>query len=113
MLRHGEWQFSVLSSAIRTVTSQSAWVYGTSGRIHFHTQFWKAKSMTVYREGCEPEEVSLPYPGNGYQFEAQEVMDCVKAGQLESDTMPHAESVALMRTMDRIRDLWGLKYPME
>jgi len=40
-------------------------------------------------------------------------MDCIQAGKLESDIMPHSESVTLMRTMDRIRNQWGLKYPME
>ncbi|MBT6239300.1 MAG: hypothetical protein HOI50_13175 [Verrucomicrobia bacterium] len=69
--------------------------------------------MTLFVDGSEPEVVSMPFSGNGYQFEAQEVMDCIHAGKLESDIMPHSESVALMRTMDRIRDQWGLKYPME
>ncbi|MDG1855858.1 MAG: Gfo/Idh/MocA family oxidoreductase [Verrucomicrobiota bacterium] len=113
VLRHEEGQLSVLSSAIRTHTSQSAWIYGTKGRIHFHTHFWKAQEMTLFVDGCEPEVVSMPFSGNGYQFEAQEVMNCIHAGKLESDIMPHSESVALMRTMDRIRDQWGLKYPME
>jgi dihydrodiol dehydrogenase / D-xylose 1-dehydrogenase (NADP) len=113
VLRHEEGQLSVLSSAVRAHTSQSAWIYGTKGRIHFHTQFWKAQDMTLFVDGREPEEVSMPYPGNGYQFEAQEVMDCLAVGKLESDIMPHKESVTLMRTMDRIRNQWGLKYPME
>ncbi len=113
VLRHGEGQLSVLSSAVRTHTSQSAWIYGSKGRIHFHTQFWKAQHMTLYVDGAEPQEISMPYPGNGYQFEAREVMDCLAAGKLESDIMPHSESISLMRTMDLIREQWGLKYPME
>ncbi|MBT5925913.1 MAG: Gfo/Idh/MocA family oxidoreductase [Verrucomicrobia bacterium] len=113
LLRHEQGQLSVLSSAVRVETSQSAWVYGTSGRIHFHTHFWKADHMTLYTDGAESKEISMPYSGNGYQFEAQEVMDCIAAGKLESGIMPHSESINLMRTMDRIRDQWGLKYPME
>ncbi|MEM7020485.1 MAG: Gfo/Idh/MocA family oxidoreductase [Pseudomonadota bacterium] len=112
-LKHARGQLSMLSSAIRTETSQSAWVFGTHGKIHLASQFWKAQEMTIYVNGQSPEQVSMPYVGNGYQFEAQEVMDCLNAGKLESDIMPHTESIALMRTMDRIRTQWGLRYPME
>ena len=45
--------------------------------------------------------------------EAIEVADCVRAGKLESDTMPLDESLAIMRTMDTIRSQWELKYPSE
>jgi len=51
--------------------------------------------------------------GNGYPHEAIEVATCVRAGKIESDTMPLDESLAIMQTMDTIRSQWGLKYPTE
>lgn len=113
ILKHAAGQLSVLSSAARTQTSQSAWIYGEKGRIHLAKQFWKASQMDVFVDGKEPESVQCPYEGNGYQFEAQEVGECLLAGQLESSVMPHSESIRLIHTMDRIRQQWGLKYPME
>lgn len=113
ILKHAEGQLSVLSSAIRTHTSQSAWIYGEKGRIHLANRFWQTSQMDVYVDGKEPECVELPYAGNGYQFEAQEVAECLSAGTLESADMSHAESIRLIQTMDRIRKQWGLKYPME
>ena len=113
ILKHAAGQLSVLSSAVRTHTSQSAWIYGEKGRIHLAKQFWKASQMDIYREGKEPESVQCPYDGNGYQFEAREVGECLSTGRLESPVMPHSESIRLIQTMDRIRQQWGLKYPME
>lgn len=113
ILKHAKGQLSVLSSAIRTQTSQSAWIYGEKGRIHLSRQFWKASHMDVFLDGKEPESVQCPYEGNGYQFEAREVGECLLAGKLESSVMPHLESIRLIQTMDRIRRQWGLKYPME
>jgi dihydrodiol dehydrogenase / D-xylose 1-dehydrogenase (NADP) len=113
VFRHAAGQLSMLSSAIRTHTTQSAWLYGTQGRIQLGVQFWRAQEMTIFIDGKDPEQVSMPYKGNGYQFEAQEVMDCLSHGKLESDIMPHSESILLMQTMDRIREQWGLRYPME
>lgn len=113
VLKHEGGELSVLASALRTQTSMSAWVYGTDGRIHLPKQFWRAKEMVLYRNEMEPESIHLPYTGNGYQFEAQEVVDCLRAGKTESEIMPLRDSESLMGTMDTIRRQWGLTYPNE
>jgi predicted dehydrogenase len=51
--------------------------------------------------------------GQGYQFEAEEVMRRLRAGELESPLMPLEESLALARTTDDLRRSWGLRYPGE
>jgi dihydrodiol dehydrogenase / D-xylose 1-dehydrogenase (NADP) len=59
------------------------------------------------------EIIELPFAANGYNYEAEEVMRCLRAGELESATMPLNETLAIMQTLDRIRAPWGLRYPME
>ena len=113
VLKHEGGELSVLASALRTQTSMSAWVYGTDGRIHLPKQFWRAKEMVLYRNEMEPESINLHYAGNGYQFEAQEVVDCLRDGKTESEIMPLRDSESLMGTMDTIRRQWGLTYPNE
>ncbi len=113
LLRHAQGQISILASSLRTQTSMSASVYGTHGHIHLPKQFWRAKEMIIQRRKKTAEVVHLPYDGNGYQFEAQEVVDCLLAGKTESEIMPLADSLSLMRVMDQIRHQWGLIYPTE
>lgn len=55
----------------------------------------------------------LPIVGNGYNYEAAEVMRCLRMGELESPLMPLDETLQIMQTMDRVRAQWGLKYPGE
>lgn len=55
----------------------------------------------------------IPCPGNGYQYEAAEVQNCLRAGKLESDNMPLAETLQIMQTMDTLRSQWHLQYPQE
>jgi hypothetical protein len=63
---------------------------------------------------AEPHEViDAPMEGNGYNYEAAEVMRCLRAGEIESPVMPHAETLALIETLDAIRAQWGLEYPTE
>lgn len=43
------------------------------------------------------------FAGYGYQFEAEEVARCVRAGRVESETMPLDETVDLLRAIDALR----------
>lgn len=44
--------------------------------------------------------------GNGYNYEAAEVMRCLRAGALESAVMPLDETIRIMETLDEIRARW-------
>lgn len=112
VLRYDAGRLAVLSTGVRINTPQDAVILGTDGRITIHSPWWKPVRMTVSANGKD-EDVSMPFTGNGYQFEAQEVARCVRAGKMESDVMPLEETLAVMRTMDELRAQWGLKYPME
>ena len=87
-------------------------IVGSEGRIRIQGPFFNAKSLTLFKGGKE-EVVEAPYEGNGYQFQALETMRCIRDGKIESDVMPHDETIAIMRTMDQIRAQWDLKYPTE
>ena len=55
----------------------------------------------------------MPYEGLGYQYELNEVMNCINQGKLESSIMPLEESVDYMNIMDELRKSWGVIYPGE
>lgn len=103
---------AVLYTAIRTSTAVEARILGTEGRIHLPSQFFKAATVVLEASG-RVERLDLPLEGNGYNYQAQAVMACLRAQQTESDVMPLDETLALVELMDRIRARWGLKYPGE
>lgn len=47
-----------------------------------------------------------PYAGNGYQYEADEVMRCVNRRELESALMPLSQSILLAGIMEKARHRW-------
>jgi len=106
-------QIALLSSATRTATPQEAYIMGTEGTIKISTPWWNASAVILTRPGKEPEVISPPREGNGYNYEALEVARCLKSGKLESDLMPLDETRAIMRVMDTIRAQWNFKYPGE
>jgi predicted dehydrogenase len=113
VLEHEGGRLANLSIGIRTTTPQEATIMGTEGYVRIHAPWWRPMSMTIYRPGEVSETVEAPVSGNGFNYEAAEVMRCLKAGKTESDVMPLDETISVMRTMDRIRAAWGLRYPGE
>ena len=105
-------KMALLTSAVRTNTTQRASIYGTDGKIEIDAPFWKPTSMTVSAT-VKDERREFAKVGNGYNYQAAEVAKCVRAGKLESDVIPHAESIAILKTMDSIRAQWGLVYPVD
>lgn len=104
---------AVLSAAIRTTTPHVATIMGTDGMIQIHHDWHKPTSFTLERPGTEPRRFDLPPTGNGYNYEAAEVMRCLRVGLTESPVMPLHETRAVIQTLDAIREQWGLRYPME
>jgi predicted dehydrogenase len=106
-------KMSIIYSAVRIATPSEAIVMGTEGRIVVHAPIYKPTQLTLSRSGQADEILDLPHEGNGYNYEAAEVMACIRAGKLFSELMPLTETLSIMKTMDQIRAQWGLKYPME
>jgi hypothetical protein len=106
-------RLAVLYTSIRATTPHEATIMGTEGMLRIGLDWHKPNRVTLSKPG-QPEEVSyLPIDGNGYNYEATEVIACLRAGQTESTIMPLDETLAIMRTLDAIRAQWGLRYPGE
>lgn len=97
----------------RVIFKQEARIYGTEGRITVHENFYRPNRLTLQMADKNPKTITLGHPGNGLFFEADHVAQCLRKGLFESDILPLAESLAIMKTMDRIRRQWKMRYPGE
>jgi predicted dehydrogenase len=112
LLSYPQGQLAQLASAVSTDMPSEAIVMGTKGRVKVHGPIYCPTRLTLTLNDKD-EVIDAPLVGNGYNYEADEVMSCLRAGKLESDIMPLDETLAIMRTMDQIRAPWGLNYPTE
>ncbi len=89
---------------------------GTAGRIDVPRDFFHPDHFVLRRAGEEPETItSGPGPRglSGMQYEAVEVARAVRAGERESPLVPLEGSLAVMRTLDAVRDRIGVRYPAD
>lgn len=78
----------------------------TQGRF-FHSLYHNSLELIAnafQRNGSQT--ITMPYRGNGYHYEAEEVMRCVRAGKIESEVMPLSESLSIVEAMDQARSQW-------
>jgi predicted dehydrogenase len=98
-----------LASSIVGDHRNSATIVGTEGRIELPRGFHHPDSFTLCH-GEQAETVPVSLRGNGLGYEAEEVMRCLNAGLTESPLVPLEASLAVMRTMDAIREQIGVSY---
>lgn len=112
LLEHADGSTAHLYVSLRARASPTVTVLGERGQIFVHAPMFAPSRLTVTVDG-EDDTIDLPFPGNGYQFEAQEAARCIRAGFTESEIMPLDETLAIMSSMDDIRRQIGLVYPTE
>ncbi|WP_406460431.1 Gfo/Idh/MocA family oxidoreductase [Streptomyces sp. NBC_01622] len=97
-------------------TGTSASVTGSLGRIDIPDGFFHPERFVLHRDGRDPEEFVLDPadgPRNTLRHEAAEVMRALRAGETESPLVPLEGTLAVMRTLDAVRERIGVRYPQE
>ncbi len=90
-------------------TDNRAAVSGDGGRLEIPSRFHEATGFT-YTHGETLESHAEPLLGLGYAHEIEEVAGCLRAGRTESDLLPLDGTVAVMRVLDEIRSLIGVRH---
>ncbi|MGW0282894.1 Gfo/Idh/MocA family protein [Streptomyces sp. NPDC003236] len=113
------WESGALASlhcSIAGGTGTTASVTGSLGRIDVPAGFFHPERFVLHRDGRDGEEFTADPadgPRTSLRHEAVEVMRALRAGERESPLVPLAGSLAVMRTLDAIRERIGVRYPGE
>jgi predicted dehydrogenase len=95
----------------------TAEIYGSKGFIEFPDfQFGERFTISIHQGKNEiKDEIKIfeKNHSNGFIYQAEEVVRCIREGRLESNIIPLDESIAIMEVMDKMRAEWGFKYPIE
>jgi predicted dehydrogenase len=81
------------------------------GSVRMARRWMAPTTITVWHDDNREETLNFEQPGNGYQYEAAHVMECLDAGSTESNLLPLDFSLDLMETLDRIRREAGIVFP--
>ncbi|RFU35500.1 hypothetical protein B7463_g791, partial [Scytalidium lignicola] len=85
-------------------------IIGTKGTITIPSPSYRPVEFTLHRDKTVT-KFRFPIPGHGMFWEADSVARCLTKGDLENEIMPLAETIEVMKVMDKMREIGGLEYP--
>lgn len=104
---------TVISTSLDARSANKASITGTKGHIVLSQPWARTSPVEVILNDDAAYTTTLPHQGNGLRHQADEVGRCLRAGELESPVLPLDETLAVMRTLDLVRERIGLRYPGE
>src|SRR5215469_11667352 len=114
MFRYPGGQIATTYSASISRGPNVAIVLGDSGRIEIDSVWYAPTGLRIYdNAGNLVEQYRPPVAGRGMHFQAAEAERLVSEGRTASSILPPQETVAIMATLDTIREQIGLRYPDE
>jgi predicted dehydrogenase len=105
-----------LFSSFATNLATGADIAGDKGRIRMTHRFHGPTTEVEYYPDLVSSRQAIDFEkakGNGYEYEAQHVTDCLQKGLVESPLRTHADTILLMQTLDAIRKTTGIHYPAD
>ncbi|GAA5197055.1 Gfo/Idh/MocA family oxidoreductase [Microbacterium jejuense] len=114
IMAHANGALSTTLTSSRSAGPNTASIVGTDARIDIDRVWYTPTSFRVVApDGSVLEEYRSEVEGRGMQYQALAAERIVAAGRTDSDELPIDESVAIMATLDEIRSLVGVRYPVE
>lgn len=106
-------RMAVLTHGVYGRSDRKGIFYGTEGYIVVEN-INNPQSVSVY-DGADRllKHIEVPEQINGYEYQFIECIDLIQKGKWESVSMPMAETIRVMETMDALRESWDFKYPGE
>ena len=89
----------------------AGYIFGSKGSIYL-PDYWRA-SKAILKTAAGEEVFAAPRTTHGYNYMADAVNQLLLAGKKESESASLARSLKNIETMDKVRSIIGLKYPME
>lgn len=101
---------ALLSAAIGACTENTMILSGERGAIKVGAPFWAATSIEWTADGQDWQTEHYPHGDDGFVYELEAVNRCLRAGEIESTIMPHADSLQVAQIMDAVRSQVGLRF---
>ena len=113
ILSYEDGRLAVLTSGMYGYSDRQGIFYGSKGFMSVDN-INDPLEVKIYNDKQElVKAVSMPEQINGYEYELLETIECIQKGAKECPSMPHEDTVKVLRMMDVLRREWGVKYPEE
>jgi len=103
---------AILYSGLTSNSEMKAEISGSEGTVYLTPRWHETQEYSVEKND-KLEKVQLPTRGKGYEYEIEEVQQCLRKGKIESDLWSLKHTYDLITIMDDIRKQTGVVFPFE
>ncbi len=103
---------AILYSGLTSNSEMKAEISGSDGTVYLNPRWHETQGYSVEKND-KLAKVQLPTRGKGYEYEIEEVHQCLRKGKTESDLWSLNHTCDLIRIMDDIRKQTGVVFPFE
>ena len=103
---------NILSSIVAQ-TPLTAEITGTEGTITLDRPWYKGAIAHIRKKDTITQTISLPYGDNGFEFQVQEVQNCLDKKMTESMMMPLDFSLLMSSVANEINKASGVGYQLQ
>lgn len=112
-LRYADGKMAVLTAGMYSRSDRQGIIHGDSGYLIVQN-INNPEAVRVYNnEDQLQQEILFEQRVNGYEYEFEEMAAAFDSGLTQTQSMPLAETLAVMRLCDALRAQWGVQYPVE
>lgn len=111
ILQYNDGRRATIYSSFRTNTGIGCDILCEKGNMTVSRGRDMSQRVILNLHGKDKQEFVYNPPAMGYHSEAGEVMKCLDEGRTESKIVPLSFSLDLIKTLDRIREAAGIKFP--
>ncbi|MDN3683021.1 Gfo/Idh/MocA family oxidoreductase [Vibrio tapetis subsp. quintayensis] len=86
-------------------------IVGSEGNIVVAHNFWEAEQATLQKASDSQQNVHIPYRTNGFEYQIDEVHQCLRNNRLSSQNVSPKVTLRNMAVMDEILNQAGVEYP--
>lgn len=100
---------AILKSTLKEETPSEAIFTFENAVVKINRMFHQPSTITLIKDRIE-KTIDFDYNTIGYNYETEHFNNLVRAHRKESDTMTFNFSIDLIKTLDKVRSIIGLKY---
>ncbi len=112
-LSYEDGRLAVLTSGIYGLSDRQGIFYGATGYLVVDNINNPLEVRIYGKDHKLAKTIPMPEQINGYEYEILEAIACIQKGETQCPSMPHEDTLEVLRMMDGLRREWGICYPAE
>ena len=110
---YGDGKMATMYTTVFAQSDRRVMINGDKGYIQVENvnNYEAIKVYNLERELMQ--EISVPEQITGYEYEVRAAMKAIMEGRIECPEMSHSETIKVMKIMDKIREIYDIKFPFE